>query len=386
MKLLYISTPFYADCDFPLIRALQQKGLDVTFLVMVAPHSMHSTLINVEKQPKETKIFRCSEYPGFEMFDNYMDTSKVYVSNRTCSKILSCSWFMEMYNLRNFIKNGGFDLVHTDFYFSKLSNPVYKACKRWITTVHDPFQHTGESSTKESRIRQNAYKHTNAFVLLNETQRGEFCEFYHISPERVFTNRLGVYDNIRVFYKPEWSQKKHNILFFGRISPYKGIEYLCMAMKIVRQQVPDATLTIAGSGSFDFDIKSYSSSNYVELRNYFISLEELAELLYKCSVVVCPYTDATQSGVIMTAFSFGKPVVASNVGGLGETIEHNKNGLLVPPKNVDALAESLVRILESEPLSQSMSEYIAKDYFKGQKSWMAIAERYIETYKQVLKY
>lgn len=71
-------------------------------------------------------------------------------------------------------------------------------------------------------------------------------------------------------------------------------------------------------------------------------MKEFVGLLQNCALSVCPYTDATQSGVIMTSYSLCKPVVATNVGGLGEMVEEGKTGTLVPPKNVAALSDAIM--------------------------------------------
>ena len=178
--------------------------------------------------------------------------------------------------------------------------------------------------------------------------------------------------------------KNHNVLFFGRISPYKGLEYLCKAMVKVKEQVPDATLTIAGGGKMYFDISSYEKKEWVKIINRYVGMEELAGLLQNCSLTVCPYTDATQSGVIMTSYSLCKPVIATNVGGLGEMVEDGKTGLLVPPKNIDALANAIISLLNDEDTLNQMAKDIKNDYFVGEKSWKVIAEKYIQFYKTIV--
>ena len=154
-------------------------------------------------------------------------------------------------------------------------------------------------------------------------------------------------------------------------------------MEKVRIEVPDATLTIAGSGKLYFDITPYISKGYINLQNRFIGIDEVAIMLKQCAVCVCPYTDATQSGVIMTSFALSKPVIASNVGGLGEMIEDGKSGLLVEPKNPKALAEAIIKVLKNPSTLNQMEEYINEIYYKGKNSWANIADTYIEFYKKI---
>jgi glycosyltransferase involved in cell wall biosynthesis len=79
--------------------------------------------------------------------------------------------------------------------------------------------------------------------------------------------------------------------------------------------------------------------------NEYISDEKRAELFRRASVVVLPYIEASQSFIISIAYRFGKPVVATNVGGLPEMVDEGQTGYLVPPRDVDALADAIVRLM-----------------------------------------
>jgi len=385
MKLLYISTPSFADCDFPLIKTYQQKGIDVTYLILLPCFFLRSTLVDIKKQIPNTGIFLATEYAEFKQFVNYMDMSKVYVSNRINQKGYSWSYIKETFFLWKFIKEGNYDIVHFDSYFKGIRAKLYNLNNHWVTTFHDPFPHTGEEIGNYRKKYERTIKGSNGYVLLNDKQKLQFCETYNINPSKVLINRLGIYDNVRSFVNPNTKLLRNNVLFFGRISPYKGIEYLCEAMKLVRQAVPDATLTIAGGGKMYFDIEPYKKLGYIEVRNHYVGMEELAEVLSRCTLSVCPYTDATQSGVIMTSFSLGKPVVATHVGGLGEMIDEKKSGLLVPPKDVKAMADAIISLLQDESMLSSMTEYIRQEYEIGVRSWDTIADKYIAYYNSLIK-
>lgn len=153
-------------------------------------------------------------------------------------------------------------------------------------------------------------------------------------------------------------------------------------MMKVKEQVPNVMLTIF-DGVF-FDITSYEKQDLVETINRYVGMKEFVGLLQNCALSVCPYTDATQSGVIMTSYSLCKPVVATNVGGLGEMVEEGKTGTLVPPKNVAALSDAIIALLKDEAKREEMADNIRNEYFVGDKSWKVIAEKYIEFYKKIL--
>lgn len=384
MKILYYSTPFFADCDFPLVKALQEAGHDVTYVIKLAPYSLKSTLFDIKEQIPENTIFPAVRYPELKVYESYMDMSKVYIANQIVMQDSSLQSLKLTRKIISLIKANDFEVIHTDCMLGMWNLMLYKLFgKKMVLTVHDPFPHTGEITARKKFNYKMAMKMVRHFVLLNDKQKEQFCKSYHVRPEQILINRLGVYDNISTFVRPQDSKTSHNVLFFGRISPYKGIEYLCQAMLKVREQVPDATLTIAGGGKIYFDIAPYQKQDWVEVINRYVGMEELAGLLQNCALSVCPYTDATQSGVIMTCYSLCKPVVATNVGGLGEMVEDGKTGALVPPKNVAALSDAIIALLKDDAKRENMADNIRNDYFVGDKSWKVIAEKYIGFYKSL---
>lgn len=382
MKILYYSSPSFADCDFPLVKALQEAGHDVTYLIKLAPYCLKSTLFDIKEQIQENAIIPATRYAELRVYENYMDMSKVFIVNRTIKQDSSPQALGMALKVALFMSKGHYDVIHTDCMLGMWDLILYKLFgKKMVLTVHDPFPHTGEVNARKMFNYKMAMRSVRKFVLLNNQQKNEFCETYHINPNQILINRLGVYDNISTFVNQSKQVKSHNVLFFGRISPYKGIEYLCQAMVKVKQQVPDATLTIAGGGKMYFDVSPYEKLDWVKIINRYVGMEELAGLLQDCVLTVCPYTDATQSGVIMTSYSLCKPVVATSVGGLGEMVEEGKTGLLVPPKDADALANAITSLLRNDMALDEMARNIQNDYFVGDKSWKSIAKKYVEFYE-----
>lgn len=386
MKILFLSSTPFADCDFPLIKAMQEKGYDITYLIILAPYNLKNTLFDIKEQIAKNDIIPASQYTEIKIYEKYMDLAKVFVANYTSPKDSSLKSCCMALKIIEFIKRGHFDLIHTDCIFSMwklLFYPIFG--HKLLLTVHDPIPHTGEKSWKKSLNYKIATRFSKAFVLLNRLQADEFCNTYKINPNRIFFNTIGIYDNIRMYISEKTEKIKNNILYFGRISQYKGIEYLLQAMIEIRKSIPDATLTIAGSGKFYFDISKYNNCDWLDIQNRYIRMDELAILLQKCTISVCPYIDATQSGVIMTCYSMCVPVIASDVGGLSEMVENGKSGLLVPPKNINALANAITSILNSPQRLDDMKKYIKDEYINGSKSWKSIAEKYYDIYEHFFR-
>jgi glycosyltransferase involved in cell wall biosynthesis len=145
------------------------------------------------------------------------------------------------------------------------------------------------------------------------------------------------------------------VLFFGRIWEYKGLDYLIRAEPLIAAQVPDVKFIIAGTGE---DFARYrrlmEHPERFVVHNEYVSDEMRARLFRQASLVALPYVEASQSGVIPVAYSFGKPVVATSVGGLPALVDDGRTGFLIPPRDEQALATAIVRLLQDKDLRLRM--------------------------------
>ena len=92
----------------------------------------------------------------------------------------------------------------------------------------------------------------------------------------------------------------------------------------------------------------------IEFINEFIPNSKVSELFEKCSVVVLPYTDGSQSGIVPIAYSFSKPVVVTDVGSLAEVVKDGKTGFLIEPNNSKLLSQAVIKILSDNKLREKM--------------------------------
>lgn len=143
-------------------------------------------------------------------------------------------------------------------------------------------------------------------------------------------------------------QSKHVILFFGYIREYKGLDVLIAAMPEILKSVPDAHLLIVGESyepikKYEDLIDAHGIRANTTLINRFVANEEVGQYYAASDVVVLPYRSATQSGILNIAYGFGKPVIVTDVGGLGEFVVEGKTGFLIPPEQPGAIASSVVK-------------------------------------------
>jgi glycosyltransferase involved in cell wall biosynthesis len=156
-------------------------------------------------------------------------------------------------------------------------------------------------------------------------------------------------------------------------------------MKLVNETHKDIKLIVAGyCQSYYFDISEYENCHYVEIKNKFFPDDELAALIQKSLFVVCPYIDATQSGVVMSSFAFNIPVLATNTGGLPDYVEHMKSGYIVEPKDINGLADGIKYLLDNKELLDKQKKYIEERYRTGDYSWNKITDDFIAFYKDFI--
>jgi len=159
---------------------------------------------------------------------------------------------------------------------------------------------------------------------------------------------------------------------------------LIEAVPFIKKHIAGLKVTLAGEGQYDFDIGALAADDTYRVINRFVSSEELARLVQESSIVVCPYTGATQSAVIMTAYAFNKPVVTTNVGGIPEVVEDQVTGILVPPRDPEKLSEVIIDLLKNTEKRKKMSRDIEAKYNKGVFSWDNIADMTIRVYQKAI--
>ncbi len=144
---------------------------------------------------------------------------------------------------------------------------------------------------------------------------------------------------------------KLELLFFGFIRPYKGLEVLLEAINLLKDE--DIFLSVVGEfwkGEEDARqfIVDNKIENKVEFEPRYVSDGEAASYFERCDLVVLPYRSATGSAVIPLAYRYGKPVIATRVGGLPDVVEDGVSGTLIDPDSGAMLAEAIRKVLSSE--------------------------------------
>ncbi len=253
-----------------------------------------------------------------------------------------------------------------------------------VFTVHDPVPHPGEGSPIRSfsnRVVRWIGKH---FIVHASTLKSQMIAEYGMDGDSIHVIPIGSC-NFDESKSPDGSEPGNSILFFGRIQDYKGIEILVAAEPLIAETIPNFQVVIAGTGK---RLEPYLSAVHDRKRfviiNRHITDEEIPQLFKSAAIVVLPYTQASQSGVIPLAYSYRKPVIATRVGGLPEVVDHGKTGILIPPNDAGKLARAVGKLLADREAAQQMGKN-GHQKLKAELSWETIAEKTMQVYQQCLK-
>lgn len=257
--------------------------------------------------------------------------------------------------VRHYFNGIQFDYIVQTFYhpWAEFINKQVSYSKV-VTICHDPILHSGVKKS-EIFLTRRFVKNSDEIVVLTKSFISVVHENYGIGYDNIHYmphGRMSDYRNNQIKdIDTLYDENKINFLFFGRISEYKGLNILEKAFSRLERQNPNVSLTVAGSGDFGPYEEKYSKLKNINVFNKYIPDNEVGKYFDNDTVIlILPYLDATQSGVIPIAFEYGVPVIASDSGGLKEQLNQGKVGFFVEPGNADALYEKMRFVCENPVL------------------------------------
>ena len=362
MKVVIFSDWFVYYC-VELANALSNLGCDILFVYKDHNFEIGEDLTKKEFLEKflNKKIKKIGFIPTYKNARNFNN-------------------FLEIYKA---IKHFNPDILHfqdtTDFRYLLLSLLFPK--NKIICTIHDVYQHPGDEYRVDRRLVKRLFrKSIYYFICHGEKLKQELSLQLGNKNVKIFVLPHGVLNFFERFDNKKKSiqfdffkENKIFILFFGRMQKYKGLDYLIKAEKLLSKKYNNYKIIIAGKGNdLDKEKLKYlkSRKNFIVL-NRFIKNEEVGILFRNSDIVVLPYIEASQSGIIPIAYQYGKPVIATDVGSIKEVIENGKTGVLVKPKDEYSLSEALGALIKNEELRREMGAN-AKKKADNELSWSNI--------------
>lgn len=209
-----------------------------------------------------------------------------------------------------------------------------------IFFCHNVIEH--ESAAWKQWLTRQVLKNGTRFVVHTQEDATNLRRF--LPDAEVAVQPHPIYDQFPTARGKLPRRRALELLFYGFVRPYKGLDILIEAMRVLRRQ--DVQLTIAGEFWEDEApvrerITRLGLEDRIELRPHYHTEEETAELFARADVVILPYRSATGSGVVPIAYHYEKPVIVTRVGGLPDVVRDGKTGFIVPPNDPHALADKI---------------------------------------------
>lgn len=252
-----------------------------------------------------------------------------------------------------------------------------------VITIHDVQHHPGDKVSQKTpqQVLNYGFRSATQVIVHAEQLKREVLERLMLSEDNVC-----VIPHIAIGgeTKQQVEEDESLILFFGRIWPYKGLDYLIRAEPLITAEMPNVKIIIAGEGeNFSrYQRMMVHPERFIVLNEY-VPEDRESELFQRASVVVLPYVEASQSGVIPVAYSYSKPVIATTVGGLPEMVDDGETGFLVPPRDERALAAATVKLLKDKALRHKMGA-MGKRKLEAECAADVVAAQTLTVYRQAV--
>jgi glycosyltransferase involved in cell wall biosynthesis len=279
--------------------------------------------------------------------------------------------------LRRYVREHRIDAVDSTMthLWTRLCLPALRGTgATLLCTVHDATLHPGEGS----RLKDWFYgpvPGVDGYIALTRFVADRLVSARGIAPGRIDILPLGVLGDAAE-PAPRVPGGPLRLLFLGRILPYKGLDRLLDAFTLLRNKGRPVVLTIAGAGDLGTDAARLAGMEGVTIHNRWIGEEEIPALINDADCVVLPYVEASQSGVVVSAFPAGVTAIVTPVGGLAEQIRHESDGLIADDTSPEALARAIDRLIAEPDLLDRLREG-ARRTAVTELSWGAIATRLI---------
>jgi glycosyltransferase involved in cell wall biosynthesis len=243
-------------------------------------------------------------------------------------------------------------------------------------TVHDPVPHPGDAAAVGStrRLRRWLRRRADLAFVHSEELAAELRATGEVgAPIEVVPHGVGAAVAAPLPERPA-------LLFFGRMSHYKGLDVLLDAMPAVWERQPELRLTLAGEGTVpDHPLLA---NRRVECRFEHVPEAAIPPLFAAATCVVLPYRQASQSGVGSLAREHGRAVLATRVGGLPELVGEDW-GRLVEPEDPAALAAAILELVETPGLAAAMGAAAASSL--GDSDWASVGAATLAAYRRHLR-
>ncbi|MBC8176888.1 MAG: glycosyltransferase family 4 protein [Deltaproteobacteria bacterium] len=378
MKILMIDSLVGNDYALILCSNLQKAGVQVTMVTtkgrQIPPHSDFT----VEhwapsKDPKIKKTLKVLGYLGY--------LGRIFA----------------------FALNSRTVPVHFQFFRIERIESLFLLCLKvlgtpTVYTAHNILPH--ENNRIDYLLRNITFRSSNLIIVHSDYIKNSLIEGFRVPRKKICTIPHGNFDAYlpKTPISKKEARKKLSVpenskvlLFFGYIRKYKGIDLLLESFEIASKQDQHLTLIIAGKCQTEKLLTRYQqrisqipSRKRIRFDPEYVPTEKVPWYFVASDLVALPYINIDHSGIVHLAYSFGRPVIATEVGDFPETIEQGKTGYIVKRNDGQELAAVILKAFSNMSRLEEMGEE-ARKLSKTKYSWGNIAKLTARVYKSLAR-
>ena len=263
-----------------------------------------------------------------------------------------------------------------------------------VSTVHNTEPFHGDASRLQ-RWGFSAFLSRFDQLIVHTQYSLQQLERLGISADRISVIRGGLFDHYANLAEPgptgvseHQKNSEQNVLFFGNLSHYKGLDILIRAFaQLPEERLSKTRLMICGNPQMPMEpIQALAQELRVQDRIVwdlrFVPEEQIHGIFTRAAVLALPYRHIDDSGLLAMVARYGIPIVASRIGGFAELLEDGVHGHLVEPENPSALATGLENILSDANRARAMGDAV-RNLADGWRSWDVVAQETIRIYEDL---
>jgi len=270
---------------------------------------------------------------------------------------------------------------------------IEKACliaSAWGSDIVDP---PGEipAEAELTQRRRTLLRRADAVTACGPTFAGMVADYGGIAANHIDILPFGV--DLDIFRSAATTRttalrkrlEPHRIGFFKGFREVYGPTFLIQAIPLVRDRFPEVRFELVGDGPQFAKCREMAATLGIQSAIEWIPRQphnELPKLISRWDVSVIPSVQEAFGVAALESSAMGVPVVASNVGGLCDTVRHGETGLLVPPRDPQAIADGIIKLLENVELRQKMGR-AGREMVEADYNWSDLHDRWISFYEQV---
>ena len=294
------------------------------------------------------KLYPDFLFPGKTQYVEKNDTAITVESDRCLNSINPCSYITTLKHIKAFQPDILIISYWMSFFapeYAYIAHGMKKRCKV-IALVHNAIPH--EPHVYDKPLASAFFNQCHGFAAMTQKVADDIQDLSSktkgvVSPHPLYNQFGSKIDAHEAKEKLHVDLTKKTLLFFGLIRDYKGLDLLIEA---VNQLDDSYQLIIAGEsyGSFDKyteQIQKTGKPDKYKVFNHYISDDDVPEFFSASDVCILPYRSATQSGITSIAYNFNLPMIATNTGGLSESIEKPGIGLMAPEITSESIAATI---------------------------------------------